>query len=447
MPTEEAPPLITAPVSPHDLNRALKRDFITCNNDICFSPATCAGPVGNNAACCEPGEDCHIFTTCYSYIEAQTYSSTGLLSDARYCQFSNSSDYPYCNTYVFSAYGLELIYCDNTSVINNQVISTGTYDWGDTFATTPLTQTPSTPTVGLSSTMVTPSQMSTAPSTSTSTASSPSTPASTPTASPTPTATATATHQAVPISAVIGIAVGTTLLGVAIIGVAILLWRRHSSTTNMPPPPSNPEIQVASYASPVSPSTTPHKIWAPATIGSDKPPSYGYEARRIGTQPDCQMEVVGEGVNAPSAASPEDSAPEQRHQSFQACLEFYYGHDEDKLKEKLKERREEEPPQGKLVDWQRNKVIQDEEMQSVLGTSWGDEFTGNENNEGKEGRGGLVPVLGLILLGYLLDLCYCLPSYIGTLSMSIYPLICGILFCLLLWNISYAPRKSVKQPE
>lgn len=54
MPTDEASPMITAPVSPHDLNRALKRDSITCNNDICNSPSTCAGPIGNTAACCYP---------------------------------------------------------------------------------------------------------------------------------------------------------------------------------------------------------------------------------------------------------------------------------------------------------------------------------------------------------------------------------------------------------
>lgn len=54
MPTDEGYPMITAPVPLHDLDRALKRDSVTCNNDICNSPAICAGPISNYVACCYP---------------------------------------------------------------------------------------------------------------------------------------------------------------------------------------------------------------------------------------------------------------------------------------------------------------------------------------------------------------------------------------------------------
>ncbi|KAB8295799.1 hypothetical protein EYC80_008622 [Monilinia laxa] len=305
MPTDEAPPMITAPVSPHDLNRALKRDSNTCNNDICYSPATCFGPVGNIAVCCQPGEDCSMITTCYPYTEIQSYSSLGLSSNmsidagGSYCSIP---EYPYCNTYVFDAYsGLEVIYCDDTSTANNQVILTGTYNWTDGLTVAsqipaPLTATEYKTVVSLFN--IPPSKTSTASSTSTSIGSSLSTFA------PTSTATPAITHQALPTSAVIGTAVGATLLGAAIIVIAILLWRRHSSTTNMPRVPSNTEIKIASYASPVSPLTSPHTSWAPTAIASEKSPSYGYEARRIGIQPDCQAEGVGEGIHALPAWAP-----------------------------------------------------------------------------------------------------------------------------------------------
>ncbi|KAA8567578.1 hypothetical protein EYC84_008053 [Monilinia fructicola] len=202
------------PVSPHDLNRALKRDAITCNNDICYSPATCFGPVGNIAVCCEPGEDCSLITTCYPYTEIQSYSSLDLSSNmstdagGAYCSIS---EYPYCITYIFGAYsGLEVIYCDDTSTANNQVILTGVYDWTDLLRTTTQIPAPLTATdykTVVSFINVLPPQTSGAASTSTSIASPPST------FPPTPTATSIATHRALPTSAVIGIAVGATLLG------------------------------------------------------------------------------------------------------------------------------------------------------------------------------------------------------------------------------------------
>ncbi|RAL68686.1 hypothetical protein DID88_007394 [Monilinia fructigena] len=224
MPTDEPPPMITAPVSPHDLNRALKRDSNTCNNDICYSPATCFGPVGNIAVCCEPGESCSLITTCYPYTEIQSSSSLGLSSNTSmdaggsYCSIP---EYPYCNTYVFDAYsGLEVIYCDDTSTANNQVILTGTYNWTD----------------------------------------------------------------------------GLTV------------------TSQIPAPLTATEYKNCRVVRQRTPITND---WAPAAIAREKPPSYGYEAKRIGMQPDCQAEGLGEGVHAPPAwAPPGDVIGEQTEPAF-----------------------------------------------------------------------------------------------------------------------------------
>lgn len=128
------------------------------------------------------------------------------------------------------------------------------------------------------------------------------------TASPTPTSSSAVTigkHEVLSTGVVIGIAVGATLLGVAIIIIALLLWRRRSTTTNLQHQPPNPETQVASYA---SPSTDPHTSWAPVAIGGEKSPAYGYDARRIGLQPDCDGQKGGggetEGINAPPVWAP-----------------------------------------------------------------------------------------------------------------------------------------------
>ncbi|ESZ97991.1 hypothetical protein SBOR_1604 [Sclerotinia borealis F-4128] len=300
--------MITAPVSPHDLDRALKRDSMPCNNDICYSPATCYGPIGNLAACCEPDEDCNVITTCYPYSEEGVLNGSPN-GNAEYCD----SEYPYCITYFFAAYsGLEVIYCDNTTV--NSSIITATYNWGiSTTAAQALAPITVTQYI-VSSISLFPSETSTSSSTSTSTSttSSPSTATPTPTPATAATTTTVATpHQVLPTSAVIGIAVGATLLGVALMIIAILLWRRHSSTTNMPPAPSNPEIQVASYASP-SLSPNAQTSWVPETIlgeKSEKSPSYGFEARRIGIQPDCQVEGAGAGAGERDSVPPAWAPP------------------------------------------------------------------------------------------------------------------------------------------
>ncbi|KAK6601771.1 hypothetical protein H4I96_07112 [Botrytis cinerea] len=257
MPTDEGYPMITAPVPLHDLDRALKRDSITCNNDICNSPAICAGPISNYVACCYPGEACDVVTTCYPYTENQTYlESVG----ASYCPGS-----PTITQYVTIASSMGSLA----------------------------------------------SQTETAPSTSTSTASL--TPMSTSTSTDailaitTSSSAVATTHHALPTGIAIGIAVGATLLVVSLFTIALLLWRRRlsSSTTNIPQPPSNsnPEIQVASYVSP-NPDSNPHTSWISTARGCEKSPSYAFEARRMGNKPEFQVDGLVDEINERSACAP-----------------------------------------------------------------------------------------------------------------------------------------------
>ncbi|TGO30467.1 hypothetical protein BPAE_0005g00630 [Botrytis paeoniae] len=303
MPTGEGYPMITAPVPLHDLNRALKRDSNTCNNDICNSPAICVGPISNYAACCYPGESCSVATTCYPYTENQTYiESVG----ASYC---TDSAWPYCNTYVFDAYNeLEVIYFNDVTTPGDIIIVIDTYYWGDSFSN------PGSPTITQYVTVVSSMsslapQTSTALSTLTSTTSSTSTSTSTSAilAVNTSSSAVAATHHTLPTGIVIGIAVGATLLVVSLLTIGLLLWRRRSSssTTNMPQPSlnSNPEIQVASYVSP-NPDSNPHTSWTSAARGSEKSPSYVFEARRMGNKPDCQVDGVVDDISERPACAP-----------------------------------------------------------------------------------------------------------------------------------------------
>ncbi|KAF7948961.1 hypothetical protein EAE96_008140 [Botrytis aclada] len=310
MPPDEGYPMITAPVPLHDLNRALKRDSITCNNDICNSPAVCAGPISNYAACCYPGESCNVATTCYPYTENQTYiESVG----ASYC---TDPAWPDCNTYFWDAYNaLGVIYCNDDTNPGDIMIVTDTYNWGGSFSN------PGSPTITQYVTIVSSMsslapQTTAAPSTSTSTTSSTSSSTSTSTSTSTGailviTASSSAvatTHHTLPTSVVIGIAIGATLLVVSLLTIGLLLWRRRSSfsTTNIPQPPlnSNTEIQVASYASP-NPDSNPHTSWTSAARGSEKSPSYAFEAKRMGNKPDCQVDgVIGESSEQPACAPP-----------------------------------------------------------------------------------------------------------------------------------------------
>ncbi|TGO11305.1 hypothetical protein BTUL_0113g00350 [Botrytis tulipae] len=316
MPTDEIYPMITAPATLHDLNRALKRDSQTCNNDICNSPAICVGPTSNYATCCYPGESCAVATTCYPYTENQTYiESIG----AYYCDSAS----PYCNTYVFEAYDeLEVIYCNDLTTSGDIVILTDTYYWGGSFSNPGSPTTTQYVTVVSSMSSLAP-QTSTAPSTSTSTTSSASasasalasTSASTSTSTSTSTTLAIATsssvvataHHTLPTGIVIGIAVGATLLIVSLLTIFLLLWRRRSSSspTNIPQPSlnSNPEIQVASYASP-NPDSNPHTSWTSAVRGSEKSPSYAFEARRMGNKPECQVNGVVDDISERPACAP-----------------------------------------------------------------------------------------------------------------------------------------------
>lgn len=86
----------------------------------------------------------------------------------------------------------------------------------------------------------------------------------------------------------------------------------------MPPiaTPSNPEIQAASYASPVSPATGPHSSWTPGAGRNEKSPSYGYGAGRGGVQPDGQVEGAGEGGSAPPAWEPPGDGVGKQGQSM-----------------------------------------------------------------------------------------------------------------------------------
>ncbi|ATZ54524.1 hypothetical protein BCIN_10g05210 [Botrytis cinerea B05.10] len=305
MPTDEGYPMITAPVPLHDLDRALKRDSITCNNDICNSPAICAGPISNYVACCYPGEACDVVTTCYPYTENQTYlESVG----ASYC---TDPTWPYCNTAFFDAYNeVEMIYCNDVSTPGDVIILTATYDWENSFSS------PGSPTITQYVTIASSmgslaSQTETAPSTSTSTASL--TPMSTSTSTDailaitTSSSAVATTHHALPTGIAIGIAVGATLLVVSLFTIALLLWRRRlsSSTTNIPQPPSNsnPEIQVASYVSP-NPDSNPHTSWISTARGCEKSPSYAFEARRMGNKPEFQVDGLVDEINERSACAP-----------------------------------------------------------------------------------------------------------------------------------------------
>ncbi|KAF5873708.1 uncharacterized protein Bfra_005172 [Botrytis fragariae] len=300
MPTDAGYPMITAPVPQNDLNRALERDFKTCNNDICNSPAICVGPISNYAACCYPGESCSVATTCYPYTENQTYlESVG----ASYC---TASAWPYCNTYVFDAYNeLEVIYCNDVTTPGDIIVVTDTYNWGGSFSN------PGSPTITQYVTVVSSMsslapQTSTAPSTSTSTTSSTSTSTSAILAIVTSSSAVATTHHTLPTGIVIGVAVGATLLVVSLVTIGFLLWRRRSSssTTNIPQSSlnSNPEIQVASYASP-NLDSNPHTSWTSAR-GSEKSPSYAFEARRMVNKPDCQVDGVVDEISERPACAP-----------------------------------------------------------------------------------------------------------------------------------------------
>ncbi|KAF7930923.1 hypothetical protein EAE99_004173 [Botrytis elliptica] len=304
MPTDEGYPMTTAPVTLQHLNRALKRDSKTCNNDICNSPAICVGPTSNYATCCYPGESCDVATTCYPYTENQTYiESIG----ASYC---TDSAWPYCNTYVFDAYDeLEVIYCNDVTTPGDIIIVTDTYYWGSSFSN------PGSPTITQYVTVVSSMsslapQTSTAPSTSTSTTSttsSTSTSTSTISAIATSSSSAATAHHTLPTGIVIGIAVGATLLVVSLLTIFLLLWRRRgsSSAINIPQPSSNshPEIEVASYASP-NPDSGPHTSWTSAARGSEKSPSYAFEARRVSNKPDCQVGRVAAEISKQPACAP-----------------------------------------------------------------------------------------------------------------------------------------------
>ncbi|KAF7901909.1 uncharacterized protein EAF01_007207 [Botrytis porri] len=294
MPTDEGYPMITtAPVALHDLNRVLKRDSQTCNNDICESPAICVGPISNYATCCYPGESCSVATTCYPYTENQTYiESVG----ASYC---TDSAWPNCNTYVFDAYNeLEVIYCNDVTTPGDIIIVTDTYYWGGSFST------PGSPTITQYVTVVSSMsslapQTSTAPSTLKSTTSSTSTSTSAILAIATSSSAVATTHHALLTGIVIGIAVGATLLVVSLLTIFILLWRRRSSSsiTNIPQPSlnTNPEIQVASYVSP-NKDSNPHTSWTSVARGSEKSPSCAFEARRTGSKPEGQVDGVVDGI-------------------------------------------------------------------------------------------------------------------------------------------------------
>ncbi|TGO42485.1 hypothetical protein BHYA_0008g00760 [Botrytis hyacinthi] len=315
MPTDESYAMTTAPVTLNDLNRALKRDSQTCNNDICNSPAICVGPTSNYATCCYPGESCAVATTCYPYTENQTYiESLG----ASYC---TDSAWPYCNTYVFDAYNeLEVIYCNDVTTPGDIIIVTDTYYWGGSFSTPGSPTTTQYVTVVSSMSSLAP-QTSTTPSTSTSTISSSSSSSSSSTTTSISTSTLTsatlaiatsssavaAPHHTLPTGIVIGIAVGATLLVVSLLTIFLLLWRRRSSssTTNVPQPSlnSNPEIQVASYASP-NPDSDQHISWTSAARASEKSPSYAFEARRMDNKPDCQVGGVADGISEQPACAP-----------------------------------------------------------------------------------------------------------------------------------------------
>ncbi|KAF7948298.1 uncharacterized protein EAE97_003709 [Botrytis byssoidea] len=266
MPTDEIYPMITAQATLHDLNRALKRDSQTCNNDICNSPAICVGPTSNYATCCYPGESCNVATTCYPYTENQTYlESIG----ASYC---TDAAWPYCNTYIFDAYdALQVIYCNEVTTPGDIIILTDTYYWGGSFSNpgSPTT-THATLAIATSSSVV------------------------------------ATTHHTLPTGVAIGIAVGATLLVVSLLTI-FLLWRRRSSssTTNIRQPSlnSNPEIQVASYASP-NPDSNPYASWISTARGSEKSPSYAFEARRMGNKPECQVNGVVDDISERPACAP-----------------------------------------------------------------------------------------------------------------------------------------------
>ncbi|KAF7897342.1 hypothetical protein EAF00_005570 [Botryotinia globosa] len=303
MPTDENYPMITAPVTLHDLDRALKRDSQTCNNDICNSPAICVGPTSNYATCCYPGESCNVATTCYPYTENQTYlESIG----ASYC---TDPTWPYCNTYVFDAYNaLEIIYCNDETTPGDIIIVTDTYNWGS-FSNPGSPTTTQYVTVVSSMSSLAP-QTSTTPSTSTSTTSSASTSTSTSAtlAIATSSSVVATAHHTLPTGIVIGIAVGATLLIVSLLTILLLLWRRRSSSSTtiirQPSLNSNPEIQVASYASP-NPDSNPHTSWTSAVRGSEKSPSYAFEARRMGNKPECQVRGVVDDISErPACATP-----------------------------------------------------------------------------------------------------------------------------------------------
>ncbi|KAI9645964.1 hypothetical protein NHQ30_005401 [Ciborinia camelliae] len=207
----------------------------------------------------------------------------------------------YCNTYVYPSYGdFWVIACDTVLLPDDMGTITAANNWTATsLAVQEATQIPSSSsmTMGLT-TMMMPTKASTS--------SISATPATTP-ALP-----ATTRHENPSTGEKIGIAIGMTLLGCTLLILAFLLWRRHTTPRYIPPPhgSSSPEIQVASYASPTTspsplPTTSPSpnanananastNPWAPAAIGgkrNEKSPSYGYEAQRIGIQPDCAPEV------------------------------------------------------------------------------------------------------------------------------------------------------------